>query len=103
MIVYICSPFRGNIETNIKNAREYCKLAIKEHHLPVAPHLYFPQFLNDNNPDERKLGMDYAKDMLYSCDALWVCGDKISKGMAEEIAIAEKRGIIIIKRNISPT
>lgn len=101
MKVYICSPLRGDIEANIKKAQQYCRLAIKENHFPIAPHIYFTQFLDDNDPSERKLGMKYAKDLLYECDALWVCGDKISEGMAEEIAIAKERGIIIEKRHIS--
>lgn len=103
MKVYICSPLRGDIEANIKKAQQYCRLAIKENHFPIAPHIYFTQFLDDNDPSERKLGMKYAKDLLYECDALWVCGDKISEGMAEEIAIAKERGIIIETRRIPVT
>ena len=103
MKVYICSPLRGDIETNIKKAQQYCRLAIKENHFPIAPHIYFTQFLDDNDPSERKLGMEYAKKLLYECDALWVCGDKISEGMAEEIAIAKERGIIIETRRIPVT
>ena len=103
MKVYICSPLRGDIEANIKKAQQYCRLAIKENHFPIAPHIYFTQFLDDNDPSERKLGMKYAKDLLYECDALWVCGDKISEGMAEEIAIAKEQGIIIETRRIPVT
>lgn len=47
MKVYICSPYRGDTETNIRKAQQYCKQAIKENHIPIAPHLYFPQILDD--------------------------------------------------------
>lgn len=53
-IVYICSPFSGNIERNIKAARAYSRFAVDKGCLPIAPHLLFPQFLNDSDQFERK-------------------------------------------------
>lgn len=48
-IVYICSPYAGNVSENIENARKYSRFAVDKGYIPVAPHLLFPQFLNDNN------------------------------------------------------
>ena len=66
-LVYICSPLRPiltneperteELNTNIKLARDACTLAVYRGFLPVAPHLYFPQFLNDDVAAERNLGL----------------------------------------------
>ena len=44
--VFICSPFRGDMEGNARKAAVYSRMACEEGHLPIAPHLLFPQFLN---------------------------------------------------------
>lgn len=44
---------------------------------PFAPHLFFPQFLDDEIPEERELGMFMAIIMLTKCAELWVFGDRI--------------------------
>ena len=46
-IVYVCSPFSGDIAGNIANARKYSRFAVEQGYIPIAPHLLFPQFLND--------------------------------------------------------
>ena len=43
-IVYICSPFSGDVETNVANARRYSRYAVDKGYIPIAPHLLFPQF-----------------------------------------------------------
>ena len=60
---------------------------------PFAPHLLYPRFLDDNEPDERALGMAAGKAWLAVCDELWQWGATISAGMAEEIALAHELGI----------
>lgn len=55
-IVYICSPFAGDIEKNVAAARTYSRFAVEQGYIPIAPHLLFPQFLNDTDPKERELG-----------------------------------------------
>lgn len=62
---------------------------------PMAPHLYFPQFLNDGDPEERETGIEMGLKWLDGCDELWVVGDRISSGMAAEIARASEAGIPI--------
>ena len=56
-IVYICSPFSGDVETNVRSARRYSRFAVDKGYIPIAPHLLFPQFLDDNKPEERELGL----------------------------------------------
>ena len=45
--VFIGSPFCGNMEGNARKAAAYSRMACEEGHLPIAPHLLFPQFLNE--------------------------------------------------------
>ena len=56
-MVYIASPLRGDYNTNIKNAVEYCRLAAEKGVLPLAPHIIFSQWCNDTIPIQTKQGM----------------------------------------------
>ena len=96
--VFICSNYRGDVETNVKNAIHWCKEATNQGYLPIAPHLYFPQFLDDDIPSERESGITWGIDILSDCDELWICSKDISDGMKREIEYARAQGIPIIKR-----
>lgn len=84
-IVYICSPYAGDVETNVDAARRYCRFAVEQGYIPVAPHLLFPQFLNDTDPRERQLGLFFGNALMSKCSEVWVFGDDISPGMEAEI------------------
>ena len=92
-IVYICSPYSGDVQENIEKARAFCRLAVAKGYIPLAPHLLFPQFLNDGNPVERELGMHFGNVLMGFAKELWVCGETVSTGMAREIRRARKKGI----------
>ena len=94
-LVYIASPFAGDTETNIRRARGYCRFAVSRGCVPLAPHLHYPQFLDDDDPESRALGLKFAVILLGKCDELWVFGGCVTQGMAMEIAKAEKCGIPI--------
>jgi hypothetical protein len=87
--VYICSPLKGNVERNMKRAAIYCRFAFDSGYVPVAPHLFFPQFLNEDNKDERAAGLRYAMEQLWQCREVWVFGMNITTGMAAEIELAK--------------
>jgi hypothetical protein len=55
-------------------------------------HLLLPQFMDDNNPKERDLALFIDLVIMGKCQEVWVFGDRISDGMAIEIAKAKKRG-----------
>jgi hypothetical protein len=93
-LVYIASPFAGDTERNMERARGYCRLAVSKGCIPLAPHLHYPQFMDDEDKKERELGLRFALILLGKCDELWAF-DKISQGMAQEIAKAKKRGMPI--------
>lgn len=88
-IVYICSPFSGDVESNVKAAQGYSRYAVDKGYIPITPHLLFPQFLNDNNPDERQLGLFFGNALMSKCSEVWVFGSIISAGMEAEIKRAK--------------
>lgn len=88
-IVYICSPFAGDVEANVAAARRYSRYAVEAGYIPVAPHLLFPQFLDDRDYKERQLGLFFGNALMSKCAEVWVFGDRISPGMASEIQRAK--------------
>ncbi len=59
---------------------------------PIAPHLLFPQFIDDDNPDERELGLFFGNALMSKCAEVWVFGSRISSGMEAEIKRAKWKG-----------
>lgn len=90
-IVYICSPYAGDVETNVQKARRYCRFAVDKGYIPIAPHLLFTQFLNDDNPKERQLGIFFGNAVMSKCSEVWVFGEHISNGMEAEIKRAKRK------------
>ena len=88
-IVYICSPYAGEVTKNIDNARIYSRFAVVHGYIPIAPHLLFPQFLDDTNPGERELGLFFGNALMSKCSEVWVFGSYISSGMQAEIKRAK--------------
>ena len=104
-MVYICSPFRGSGKVseaeNIRRARHYCEIVARLHPelMPIAPHLYFPQFMDDRDPDCRAYGLAKGIELLDLCDTIAVEGLGVmepSEGMAREIEYAKSHGIKIV-------
>lgn len=90
-IVYICSPYAGDVETNVQKARRYCRFAVDKGYIPIAPHLLFTQFLNDDSPKERQLGIFFGNAVMSKCSEVWVFGEHISNGMEAEIKRAKRK------------
>ena len=94
-VVYICSPFTGDVERNQEKARTYCRFAVDTGFVPIAPHIYFTQFMNDNNPKERDLALFMDIVLLSKCAELWVFGEEVTRGMSIEIEKARRKGQLI--------
>lgn len=92
-LVYICSPYSGDMLRNTENAQKYSRFAVDRHCIPVTPHLLFPQFMNEET--ERDLALFMGIVLLTKCAEIWVFGDNISSGMESEIAKAQRKGIPI--------
>ena len=92
-IVYICSPYSGDVTGNIEKACKYSRFAVNEGFVPIAPHLYLPLFISEET--ERDLAMSVGLRLMDKCSELWVCGDRISDGMQREMAYAADSGLPI--------
>ena len=88
-LVYICSPYAGDIERNTYRARAFSRFAVEKNCIPMAPHLLFPQFMDEAT--ERWLGLKMGIVLLSKCEQVWVFGDVISDGMVAEIEKAKKQ------------
>lgn len=105
--VFICSPLRPQGNTVAKRAMELrhnrrtaqlaCEFAVRWGYLPLAPHLYFPQFLSDSDADERERGIRFGLEWLKNCDEFWIIGRRITEGMEREIRAAAELKIPTIQ------
>lgn len=94
-LVYICSPFSGDVETNTENAKKYSRYAMDQGTIPVTPHLMYPQYMDETNKAERGKAMHFNYVLLGKCKEIWVFGGVITHGMAHEISVARKRRMVI--------
>ena len=92
--VYICSPLGGDVTANLERARQYARYVFSCGAAPVVPHFY-ALVLDDGNPEERQLGMQAGKSLLWLCDELWIFGEHVSAGMREEIRFCQHLGLKI--------
>lgn len=88
-LIYIASPYAGDVEANVAFAKMACRFAIDQGHTPIAVHLHYPQMLDDGDPAERELGLRLGHRVLRACDELWAFGDRLSAGMKREIEEAK--------------
>ena len=98
--VYICSPCRGDYENNIQRAKEFSRAAVERGYIPITPHIYLTQFMDDTVPAERELGLSIGRELVLMCDELWAFGEP-TEGMRMEIEQAERLGIPVCRLNMS--
>lgn len=103
--IFVCSPLKGNakdifdIGKNVTKAREFCRrIKTETDFIPYAPHLLYPQFLNEFNPDDREWGISCGLAFLALCDQLWVFSKEgeESDGMKREIELARELNIPVV-------
>lgn len=92
-LIYICSPYSGEVEMNTQKARQYSRFAVDMDAIPLAAHLLLPQFMSESTERDLALFMDMV--FIGKCEEMWVFGKNISPGMAAEIAKARKRNMTI--------
>ena len=90
-IVYVCSPFAGDIERNIANARRYCRFAVDSGSIPLAPHLLFPQFMDDSNEHDHGLAMFMNMALMSKRAEVWVFGEHMCPTTRESGSRSENR------------
>lgn len=90
-LIYVCSPYGAN-PYNLTLTAEYAAFVTKRGGLPIVPHLYFKDFLDDRDPRDRDAGTRMGIQLLDVCEELWVFTRQASPGMAREIEEWEQRG-----------
>ena len=85
--VYICSPYHDDPRLNVMRARRYCRFAVIGGRIPLAPHLYFPQFVSEATEREMAFRMNF--ELMKLCGEIWVFGAERSEGMRREMMQAE--------------
>jgi hypothetical protein len=104
-IVYIAHPVSNDLNTNVEKILQIVKkINLEEKNTtPFVPYLADILALDDSIPEHRNKGISnntaYLKSGIVS--ELRVYGDFISKGVAEEIAIAREFKIPVIYKNKS--
>lgn len=100
---YIISRYRAakekDVEFNRKVARYFCLKTLYEGKIPIAPHLYFTQFLNDDIEGDRQRGINIGLEVLRCCEEylVIVIDNEISEGMKREI---EEAGRLNMNGNV---
>lgn len=99
-VVYICAPYSGDVPRNVAVAKAAAKAAIDKGYVPVVPHLLYPAILDDNDQNERALGIDLDIALIDLCSELWAYGPTITPGMKKEIdhAMATDKPVIMKSR-----
>lgn len=92
-LVYICSPYSGDVVGNTEKARRYSRFAVDKGAIPLTAHLLLPQFMSEKNERDLALFMDMV--LMSKCEEVWVFGKDITSGMAAEIAKAKKKNMTI--------
>lgn len=95
--VFIAHPISGDIKGNVARVLAICEKIHSKEIIPVAPYLVSLQYLDDEIIEDRELGIlanleCFRREYI---DELWLYGDKISKGMKQEIKLARKLRIPI--------
>ena len=74
--IFVSSPYRAGtkekLDKNVKIAKKAYGMIIRNGDFSIAPHLYFPSFLDDNWEDDRDIGIEYGLYLLDKCDEMVV-------------------------------
>ncbi len=89
-LVYVCTPFSGDIKGNVDKALKFSEFIYKKGGIPLTPHLLFP-FLDDSKKEDRENAMFMDVVLLGKCNEVWVLGNKITEGMKQELNVSKRR------------
>lgn len=89
--VYVCHPFADDPAGNIERVRVISRQLLDEGLIPVAPHLYLPQLVDESS--EREQALQLCLELLGTCDEVRVYGDSVTEGMERELREAKRLGL----------
>jgi dienelactone hydrolase len=90
--VYVCHPYGDDPAGNAAAMRSICQTITDAGDIPIAPALYFPQWLDESDPDDRERGLEMACAMVRLCREVRVYGP-VTSGMRREIDAAHEARI----------
>lgn len=85
MLIYVCTPKEET--KNPAQTKFICYLIAKHGHVPIAPRLYFPQFIHHGTEQ-------LVSQLLSLCDQMWVVGPT-TDAMKDEMEMALREHIPI--------
>ncbi len=101
--VLLESPFAGSVARNLDYAREAMNDSLSRGEAPLASHLLYPAVLDDDIPDERRLGIVAGHAWMEAAEAVVFYVDLgISWGMAAARIRADEMGKPCEERFIKP-
>jgi hypothetical protein len=90
LLVFICHPYGGDPRGNAEKIGILARLVLEEGHLPIAPQLFLPQFVSEDN--ERHIALEACAEYVRISDEIRVYGVP-TEGMRKEIEVAHAAGI----------
>lgn len=99
-IVFVGHPVSGNIQENIKKILDICKQIHNKQVIPCVPYLVSLQYLNDEIIEDRELGIEANLECFHRgyIDELWLFGDRVSRGMKQEVELALSLNIPVVSK-----
>lgn len=83
---YICTA----ADTAPRLLKRYCRKVYELGYVPICPKLSEVQYLQPDNPDEKRDFHSISHQKLGRCRMLVVCGSEISNSMSAEIGARRK-------------
>ena len=100
-LVVIESPYAGDVEANVRYARQCLKDSLMRGEAPLASHLLYTQVLDDTDKDQRHMGMEAGFAWNAKADLVAVYRDYgVTPGMQFGINRAKELGIMVEYREI---
>lgn len=104
--IFICSPFAAKTkeqqDLNVLIAQAMCRKALFEGHAPYAPHLIYPQMLDDNKVEQRNLGLRAGQEFMKVCDKVWQFSEVMSEGMKSDLRSHGGKTELISLKDLEP-
>ena len=92
-VIYICHPFASDPPRHQGTVRSICRRVVLEGHLPLAPQIMLPAFLEETGERDRALRL--CLRLVALADEVRVYGVP-TEGMRLEVAEARRLGIPVL-------
>lgn len=93
-LVYLSAPYGGS-QANLERAKRWLRWAWVNHDdlAFMAPWITNAEVLNEFHAMFRERGLATDLEVVGMCDSIWLCGGKLTPGMADELKAAERLGL----------